>query len=339
MKRNFKSTIFMVANGTLKNGMPDSSFVRSQANSIITAGWKVFFGVVDDRTSVRGIIKNVRRLRQEIMQTRPGLVHAQYGSVTALVSYLAKGDLPLVLSFCGSDLLGTPAPSVVWRVRERVGRSIGLWTASRANAIIVKSKNLFQSLPVNLRRKAFIIPNGVDAHFFRPMEKGEARAKLGLSQATRIVLFNPSLNDNKYVKNFPLARQTVENLAKSIPNVSLQLLANASAEEVVLMLNAADCLLVTSLHEGSPNIVKEAMSCNLPVVSVPCGDVAERLAGTRPGGIFPYAACALSEAIQEVFQTESRSNGHDQLIAQGMTASLIAERLIQIYRMVQEQSF
>src|SRR5207253_3876490 len=50
---------------------------------------------------------------------------------------------------------------------------------------------------------------------------------------------------------------------------------SATREQVRLMLNAADCLLVTSLHEGSPNIVKEAMACNLPVVSVPCGDVIE----------------------------------------------------------------
>lgn len=336
-KQDVNASVFMVANGNVKNGLPDiSSFVQSQANSIGMAGWEVFIGVVDDRTSVSGIIRNIRRLRQEIIQARPGLVHVQYGSMTALVSYLSKGTLPFVLSFCGSDLLGVPAPSFVWRVREQVGRFIGLWTARRADAIIVKSRNLLESLPANLRSKATIIPNGVDTQFFRPMKKREARAKLSLPQEDRIVLFYPNRNHNRYVKNFDLARLTVENLAKSVPDVSFQLLTNASAEGVLLMLNAADCLLVTSLHEGSPNIVKEAMACNLPVVSVPCGDVAERLAGTRPGKVCPYDAEALSAAIQEVFQTERRSNGHEQLVSQELTASMIAERLIQIYWHVQE---
>lgn len=339
MKQENKKSVFMVANGNWINGLPDiSTLVQSQANSIRTAGWEVFLGVVDDRTSFKGILRNIQRLKREINHTTPGLVHAQYGSVTALVSYFSKGSLPLVLSFCGSDLLGTPVPNFFWRVRERLGRFIGLWTARRADSIIVKSANLLQSLPPSIRRKAVIIPNGVDTQFFGPNEKSKARAKLGLSQEIRIVLFNPSRDHNQHVKNFALAQLTVKNLSKIFPNVSLQLLSKASAEEVLLMLNASDCLLVTSLHEGSPNIVKEAMACNLPVVSVPCGDVTERLAGIYPGGVYPYDSVKLAEGIKEVFESKERSNGHEQLIEQGLTAGLIAERLIQIYGKVQARN-
>jgi len=44
-------------------------------------------------------------------------------------------------------------------------------------------------------------------------------------------------------------------------------------------LNASDALLLTSMHEGSPTVVKEALACGLPVVSVDVGDVAERIEG------------------------------------------------------------
>ena len=44
-------------------------------------------------------------------------------------------------------------------------------------------------------------------------------------------------------------------------------------------MNACDALLFVSMYEGSPNIVKEALACNLPIVSVAVGDVAERLEG------------------------------------------------------------
>ena len=159
---------------------------------------------------------------------------------------------------------------------------------------------------------------------------------LGWNLHTKIVLFNAARNEDQYRKNPALAHATVDRLARFVPDVSLQRLSAVGHHKVPLMMNAADCLLVTSLHEGSPNIVKEAMACNLPVVSVPCGDVAERLRLTQPGGVQPYDAGALADAILTVFRAGSRSNGREQLIAQGLTAASIAERLIYIYRGVQQ---
>jgi teichuronic acid biosynthesis glycosyltransferase TuaC len=334
-----KPTVFMVVNANLKGGLPEiSPFVESQAESLRKAGWEVFFGVVDDRTSLRRVLRNVRKLKVELAQVRPKLVHAQYGSVTAAVANKIKGPLPLVVSFCGDDLLGTPIPGLVWRFRELLARAIGLFSARSAAAIIVKSNNLFQALPASLKGRATLLPNGVDTGFFRPLDRDECRAKLGWSPRSRIVLFNAGQNGNQECKNVRLARAAVDLLTQAVPGVSLHLLSNAHREEVRLIMNAADCLLVTSLHEGSPNIVKEAMSCNLPVVSVPCGDVPDRLRMTYPGGIRPYIAGALAEAIQEVFKSGCRSNGREQLIAQGLAAESVADRLCQIYCHVLEEN-
>jgi teichuronic acid biosynthesis glycosyltransferase TuaC len=330
-----QSLVFMVVNSNLKGGMHEiSSFVQTQAKSLRDVGCHTVIGIVDNRTSIRGIFRNIRRLKGEIAQIKPGLVHAQYGSVTAAVADLVKGSLPLVVSFCGDDLLGTPVPGLTWRVRERGARLAGLWAAKRATAIIVKSDNLFHALPASLRKRVTILPNGVDISWFKPMDRDKCRSKLGWGTQSKIVLFNASCNEDQYRKNPYLARATVDLVGQSVPDVSLRVMSNANSEEVRLMLNAADCLLVTSLHEGSPNIVKEAMACNLPVVSVPCGDVDERLKPTTPGEICPYDPHTLAQAVQKVLLTGSRSNGRDQIIEQGLTAENVAARLVQLYSRV-----
>ena len=94
------------------------------------------------------------------------------------------------------------------------------------------------------------------------MDRNDCRAKLGWASDTRVILFNGSHGGNEAVKNFPLAKATFKLVREVIPKVRLHIMSNSSSDDVRLMLNAADCLLVTSLQEGSPNIVKEAMACS-----------------------------------------------------------------------------
>jgi glycosyltransferase involved in cell wall biosynthesis len=154
----------------------------------------------------------------------------------------------------------------------------------------------------------------------------------------KIVLFNASIGKSQHVKNPALARETIDLLAGTDPAVSLHVMSGASTEEVVWMLNAADCLLVTSLHEGAPKIVQEAMACNLPVVSVPCGDVPERLTGVYPGGIASYDVAELAGLVREVLDGENRSNGREQAMQQGLSITTYAEKAIQTYLELQGTS-
>jgi glycosyltransferase involved in cell wall biosynthesis len=176
-----------------------------------------------------------------------------------------------------------------------------------------------------------VLPNGVDVHWFQPLDQNACRSHLGWPLGAKIVLFHGSAGTNMTVKNPALAHETLRVLSASFPDVMLKTMSQSSRDEVLWMLNAADCLLVTSYHEGSPNIVKEAMACNLPIVSVPCGDVAERLQWVRPGGVTAYDAHALATVIQAVLVAGGRSNGREQLLAQGLTLEAVAHRLGHIY--------
>lgn len=324
--------VFLISAGKFIDGTPYTwTWAETQAKSLADLGWDVKLSLVDDRTSIRGIARNVRRLRAEIASSGAEIVHALYGTVTAVIANAARGALPLMISFCGPDLLDTPEPGLLWHVRTRISYLVGLVAACRAQSLVVKSRNLLTALPPTLRSRAEIIPNGVDDKLFAPLNRADARCDLGWSESQPIVLFNAGGNKPRRVKNLPLAERTMAKVRESYPTARLEILGSSPQADVALKMSAADCLLVTSLHEGSPNIVKEAMACNLPVVTVPCGDVQERLAAVQPGCVASYDAVQLASSIRRVLERGGRSNGYDELIRQGLTAHEVAAQLSRLY--------
>jgi hypothetical protein len=58
-----KKSVYMLTSGTVADGKPAfSPFVAVQARSVERAGWRVAVGLVDDRTSVAGVLRNLKRI-------------------------------------------------------------------------------------------------------------------------------------------------------------------------------------------------------------------------------------------------------------------------------------
>src|SRR5437764_3288088 len=96
--------------------------------------------------------------------------------------------------------------------------------------------------------------------------------------------------------------------------------------------SADDAMLFTSRSDGSPNVVKEAMATELPVVSTRTGDVAERIGGL-PGCHVgnPDAdelAAALLAAVEHGPVPEARA------AVASLSLSTIAHRIISVYERV-----
>ena len=118
------------------------------------------------------------------------------------------------------------------------------------------------------RNNYSIIPMGVDLKHFKYMNKQNCRKKLNLSHKKNLVLFGG--NYKKKIKRHSIAIKAVEILGEDYELISLYL---NDFNKMPLYMNACDLLLMTSKHEGSPMMVKEAIACNLPVVSTDVGDV------------------------------------------------------------------
>jgi glycosyltransferase involved in cell wall biosynthesis len=309
-----------------------SSFVRDQIESLKYLGIEIIdFGINDTRTP-HGLLRNVIKLRNLIRFKKPDIVHAHYGSSTALIAVMGSVRLaPVVVSYCGSDLLGCGHSNIKDKLRAKVATIISKLCATKVTGIIVKSRNLFESLPFEARKKSVIQPNGVDLKLFDSIDQKVCRKLLNLDPDSKIILFNKSSSQRDYVKNPETARKSFNYLQAKFNKAQLLEISDVPIDRMPLYLNAADVLILTSLYEGSPNIVKEAMACNLPVVSVDCGDVKERLLGVDPGTVTKRNVIELAKGLEQVLVAGKRSNGREVLLKQGLSREIVANKVVKLY--------
>jgi glycosyltransferase involved in cell wall biosynthesis len=163
------------------------------------------------------------------------------------------------------------------------------------------------------------------------MDKEQCRRTIGWRKGMKVILFNAGRSPS--LKGLPLAREAAGLAEQMVGPLELfELHGETSPKQIPLYLNAADCLLLTSQFEGSPNIVKEAMACNLPVVSVDVGDVAERLKGVHPSCIVARDPAEIAKAVESVLALGVRSNGREHVAH--LSEAEIARKICSIYNSV-----
>jgi glycosyltransferase involved in cell wall biosynthesis len=297
-------------------------FIERQIDSLLAAGVVGRRFHLQSRTSPIEMLHELRRLREEIRDFRPQIVHAQYGTVTAFLTMLASRR-PLVITFRGSDLNPNEGKR---RLHCFLSRLLSQIAALRAKHIFCVSEQLIGRLWWR-RRRTSVVPSGIDTRLFQPTCRDSARASLGWDPHERIVLFNGSSRPSKRPD---LARRAVEIAERQCGSVRLVELDGSDSPDIVpVMMNAADCLILTSDYEGSPNVVKEAIACGLPVVTRDVGDVRQRLANVQPSKVAGDTPEELGEALATIVRSPARSNGP--AVAAEFSLTAIAQQIISAY--------
>lgn len=317
-----------------------SPFLMPQINSLIPyleSYELIYLEMGFGYNNLKSKVRELRNFKKKSIEVQDLVVFSLYGSLHGfLVRFILGGRFKIVNTFGGSDIFGSTNTGFLWHYRNRLTKVLSLYTSKRVNHIIVKSPNLANALRQKVKTPITIVPNGINLEIFKPLEnRVELRARYDWRPDDFIILFSLRRGDSKLevVKNYPLAQEVISILnADEKSNVRLEIISNKTHQQMNELFNAADCLLLTSLHEGSPNIVKEAMGCNLPIVSVNCGDVQARLISVENSFVSAaYDANELAQLCRIVRESGKRSNGRNVITNQGLDSRSVAEYLLRLF--------
>lgn len=289
-------------------------FIEEQAKVLEMCGCAIrFFGL--QGKGIKGYVKNMPLLRKEIKAFQPDVIHAHYG-LSGLLANMQR-RVPVVTTYHGSDINDKKALRF-----SKIAMRLSAWN------IFVSQKTMEIAKP---RKKYSLLPCGIVLSDLQLTERDEARRQMNLSYHKKYVLFAGAFDNT--VKNAGLAKEVVAYLHDD--NVELLELKGFSRDEVTLLMCSADALLMTSFSEGSPQVIKEAMSCGCPIVSVDVGDVKERVDGVN--GCFvakTRESNELADLLREALLVEGKTKGRAKIVADGLDNRQVAEELLNIYKHV-----
>ncbi|MCP4291933.1 MAG: glycosyltransferase family 4 protein [bacterium] len=301
-------------------------FAKRQADALREYGIDCRSFYMETGMSLGSIISQRRKLKKEIRDFSPDIVHANYGTMTGFLT-TSVSPVPVLLHLRGSDLLAPQAT-----LKARIGRLLSQLAALKAKKIICVAEHLKQSLWWG-KSKVSIVPSGVDLQKFKPGLQSVARTELGWVPDQPVVVFNAGRDPR--IKNLPLAEKTMNLVSKQIPEVRFFVMKGEVAPHTIpTIFQGADCLLLASKSEGSPNVVKEAMATNLPIVSTDVGDVAERLKNTSCSRVTGPHAEDLADAIISILVQNNRSNGREHVA--NLSLEKTTEMIAVIYNRMQD---
>lgn len=306
--------VLAVCSFKLKQKENVSPFVSEQVSALRSLGVECGFFYVRGK-GVAGYLRQLKFLRKRIKEFNPDVIHAHFGLCGLLANLQRK--VPVITTYHGSDINDRKALPF-----SKMAMRLSAWN------IFVSRKTLEIAKP---KQNHSLLPCGIDLSELQLTPRSEARQRMKLDLDKKYVLFAGAF-DNQ-VKNAPLAKEAVALLQDE--KLELLELKGYSREEVTSLMCAADAFLMTSFTEGSPQVIKEALACGCPIVSVDVGDVKERVDGVAGC----YVANTrepkeLAELIQKALTFEGKTKGREKIIMDGLDNRQVAKNLLSLYERI-----
>jgi teichuronic acid biosynthesis glycosyltransferase TuaC len=275
---------------------------------------------------ITGYLSNLKKLKNKIRSFKPDIIHAHYG-LSGLLAILVKGKYPVITTFHGNDI--NPI-----RVRSKLKLNFNKFFSKITFLFSNFSIFVNNSLAFQIKAKAgkyAVIPCQVNPDIFYPVEKSEARKQFKFLPEKKYILFSSAFDID--IKNYSLAMAA----CNILDGAELIELKGYTRKEVNLLLNACDVALLTSLNEGSPQFIKEAMACNCPVVSTDVGDVRWVMGNTDGCYICSYGPTDVAEKIKlalEFRAVHGYTKGRERIPELGLDSRSVAKKVMEVYEKV-----
>jgi len=305
--------VLFVCSGNSEFGI--SPIVKAQGESLKKNRVEIECFLIKGK-GIYGYLKNILPLRKYLKNNDFDVIHAHY-SLSAYVASLA-GAKPIVVSLMGSDVNSGIIAKLIIKIFNFI-----FW-----EKCIVKAESMKKKIGI---KNSHVIPNGVDFEKFKEIDKEIAKEKINFNLQKKHIIF--VANPDRYEKNFKLAKEAFNLLDDK--SVELNVVCDVTHEMIPYYYYAADVLLLTSLWEGSPNVIKEAMACNCPIVSTDVGDVKEVIENTEGCYITSFESEDVAEKLKLALKFGKRTNGRENI--KHLDSNIIAKKIIKIYEEVLEK--
>jgi glycosyltransferase involved in cell wall biosynthesis len=233
-------------------------------------------------------------------------------------------DVPVTVTLRGTE----PAQLRRPELRRRVARALAY--ASRVFGVSDSLRLLAVQIGVPPAKTA-VIGNGVDLKKFWPLPRIEARARLGIPGAAKVIISVGGLVERK---GFHRVIDLIPRLLGRIPELrylivggpgpegdmtpklreqvrllgleqQVLFLGVIAPEELHVALSAADLFVLATQNEGWANVFLEAMACGLPVVTTDVGGNQEVISSPALGAVVAFGdQNALETAIEQALSAE-----------------------------------
>ena len=331
-----------------KNGR-FAPFIEEQMAALEARGIEVLrYGITGK--GILGYLRELPALRRAIRQHRPDIIHAHYG-LSGLIANLQR-MVPVITTYHGSDI---NVPAILRFSKIAMRLSAHNIFVSKRNVVIAYPKSFPEGKDFDTEEKLPSLQGrGWDRHFTllpcgvnipEPWSELQTQqveqltlnqwVQRKLDKDAEYVLFAGAF-DNA-VKDPELAKSVIAVCNSTFANRQIELieLKGYSRNQVTALMYNCHALLMTSKTEGSPQVVKEAMACGCPIVSVDVGDVAERTSGVEGCYVVPTREPKdIAEALQEALAFGRRTNGRERIIEMGLSNEQVSKRLEIIYENV-----
>ncbi len=261
-------------------------------------------------------VKSIFIINYKILKEQPDLIHVHYGLSGLFLLFNPWIKRKTFITLHGGDINSAQGNNIQIALTKKIIKSV--------HSVYVMNKNM-KKIAEDFNNNCKILKCGVNTDFFSCKKK--------VTQKDKYLLVFPS-NKERAVKNFSLFEKVFEEIKKEFANIEYQEIKDMTRAQVRDMFCQANCLLMTSISEGSPQVIKEAMACGLPIVSVDVGDVKEVLYGVESSYVAKsYNANELSALVLKILKAnEKRDNGRDALKALNLDNKFIAEKIVSDYR-------